>query len=92
MDTSTLELTTREEVATPSLEQQVRIAFYSRRLERLLRIDARAISGLTSAEANRLRSEGVLATIRALTELEAGAVASELLRRAPRRVEPGEQG
>jgi hypothetical protein len=86
MEPSILEVTPHEGFDTAPLGRAGQIALYRQRLERLLRIDApAAAAGLTEAEVNRLRGMGVLASIRALTALEAGALASEVLRRAPRR-------
>ena len=61
------------------------ILLYVRRLARLLALEPTAGAELTGREQRRLRGRAVLATVRALTELDAGEVASELLREAGRR-------
>ena len=58
---------------------------YLRRLIRLLALEATGGANLTGREQRRLRGRAVLASVRALTELDAGAAASELLREAGRR-------
>jgi hypothetical protein len=61
------------------------ILLYVRRLARLLALEPTAGAGLTGREQRRLGGRAVLASVRALTELDAGEVASELLREAGRR-------
>jgi hypothetical protein len=61
------------------------ILLYHRRLARLLALEPAVDADLTGREQRRLRGRAMLATVEALTDLDAGAVASELLREAGRR-------
>jgi hypothetical protein len=64
---------------------------YLRHLVRLVALEAAGGADLTGREQRRLRGRAVLASVRALTELDDGAAASELLREAgrpPRRPRP----
>jgi hypothetical protein len=61
------------------------ILLYHRRLARLLALEPTADANLTDREQDRLRGRAMLTTIQALTDLDAGAVASELLRETGRR-------
>jgi hypothetical protein len=61
------------------------ILLYVRRLGRLLALETTNRADLTGREQLQLRGRAMLASVRALTELGAGAVASEILRESGRR-------
>jgi hypothetical protein len=67
-----------------STERAWAILLYVRRLARLLALEPTAGAETTSREQRRLRGRAVLASVEALTELDAGPVASEVLREAGR--------
>lgn len=75
--------TTRETLHELTVEVERRplvLRFYQERLVRLLNLEPLPTSTLTEEECARLRQLAVVATVGALTALDAGPLASQILR------------
>jgi hypothetical protein len=73
-----------EDELDPAQLRQSLILLYRQRLARLLALEMVGKPELQSAEQRQLHSRSVLSTVRALTEMGDGSVASQLLRQAHR--------
>jgi hypothetical protein len=80
---TTMEWPTPAAIDEPTIDPERRpviVQLYLDRLARLVQLDSADIPGLSVEEQQRLRTRAVVGAIEALTALDAGPSASELLR------------